>query len=325
MGKSVEYVDMSRFKDQSHDRNVNNVISLLFARHPELAQQKSTQALHDMLNTYAESITVISRVISDNSKAWVAAEEHLYSRMAEVTGLPKDELREKFKPSTIKGSGAFGAKGQEYFDALKDPNQPLAGAPTLEQQISEYTAIVDKLIGRKTQLWESVKHMNDLSPAFRAQIQLEALQQDSIKDGQFLEICHRMAGGLNDMLLKRAIESGNEEEVYSAIGVLATQYAQFVNEIYVNFAKKLGAEDGGLVLPYTVRMFQDRTGLHSLAPEIFQTLIARADEELRVAQERVMDLTGRNTPELEAAMRDFQIISAKVMFLEHMNPDQNRV
>jgi ABC-type iron transport system FetAB ATPase subunit len=127
------------------------------------------------------------------------------------------------------------------------------------------------------------------------------------------------------MLLKRAIESGNEEEVYSAIGALATQYTQFVNEIYGNFAQKMGVEDGGLVLPYTVRMFQDRTGLHSLDPEIFQTLFARMDEELRVAQELVMDLVGRGDADREAAMRDFQIASARVVFLEHMNPDQNRV
>ena len=287
VAERLEQVDVEGTRAFTHRENVNDALLALFKRHPELVEALSgasgPQAVRDAL-AGLDDFAPMLRFLADASRAWVAGERYLYRRMAEATGLPETDVRERLNTAGILRGSAFHYQRSDWIDILKDPAQSLAVLPSAEEMIQLYEGMAERFASRKGALYQSVDGLPGLSADYRAELKEAVLKRSELKLPFFFERCSRTAQGMYAAPLLRAIEAGEDDSVLlDAVRRLAVQYD---SASHVTFSPTtlagMGSDELSSIQSYSLGMFMDlNPALRGrLAPERGNALMDQMEEEM---------------------------------------------
>ena len=256
---------------------------VLFKRHPELVEALSgafgPQAVRSTLDGLDDFAPML-RFFADASRAWAAGERYLYRRMAEATGLPEADVRERLNTAGILRGNAFHYQRGDWLDILKDPAQSLAVLPSAEEMIQLYEGMAERFASRKGALYQSVDGLPGLSADYRAELKEAVLKRSALKLPSFFERCSRTAQGMYAAPLLRVLDAGEDDSVLlDAVRRLAQQYD---SASHVTFSSTIladmGSDELSSIQEYSIGMFMELNPAlrGSLAPERGNALIDQA-------------------------------------------------
>ena len=287
IAERLEQVDVEGTRAFTHRENVDDALLALFKRHPELVEALSgafgPQAVRDVLGRL-DDLAPMLRFFADSSRAWAAGERYLYRRMAEATGLPEADVRERLNTAGILRGSAFNYQRSDWIDILKDPAQLLAALPSAEEMIQLYEGMAERFASRKGALYQSVDGLPGLSADYRAELKEAVLKRSELKLPFFFERCSRTAQGMYAAPLLRAIEAG--EDVGTLLEAVRRLARQYDSASHVTFSPTtladMGSDELSSIQSYSLGMFMDLNPAlrGSLAPERGNPLIDRMVEEM---------------------------------------------
>jgi len=294
IAERLEQADIEGTHAFTHRENVSDAMWILVKRHPELVEALSgafgLQAVRSTLDELDDFAPML-RFFADASRAWAAGERYLYRRMAEATGLPEADVRERLNTAGILRGNAFHYQRGDWLDILKDQAQSLAVLPSAEEMIQLYEGMAERFVSRKGALYQSVDGLPGLSDDYRAELKEAVLKGSELKMPSFFERCSRTAQGMYAAPLLRAIEAGEDGGILlEAVRRLARQYDSASHVTFTpDILADMGSDETSSIQRYSIGMFMDLNPAlrGSLDAERGNALMEQVEEEMttRIAQE----------------------------------------
>jgi len=291
IAERLEQADIEGTHAFTHRENVSDAMWILVKRHPELVEALSgafgLQAVRSTLDELDDFAPML-RFFADASRAWAAGERYLYRRMAEATGLPETDVRERLNTAGILRGSAFHYQRSDWIDILKDPAQSLAVLPSAEEMIQLYEGMAERFASRKGALYQSVDGLPGLSADYRAELKEAVLKRSALKLPSFFERCSRTAQGMYAAPLLRVLDAGEDDSVLlDEVRRLAQQYD---SASHITFSSTIladmGSDELSSIQEYSIGMFMELNPAlrGSLAPERGNALIDQMVEEMSLIE-----------------------------------------
>ncbi|WP_458401154.1 hypothetical protein [Mailhella sp.] len=329
IAERLEQADIEGTHAFTHRENVNDAMLVLVKRHPELVEALSgafgLQAVRSTLDGLDDFAPML-RFFADASRAWAAGERYLYRRMAEATGLPEADVRERLNTAGILRGNAFHYQRGDWLNILKDPAQSLAVLPSSEEMIQLYEGMAERFASRKGALYQSVDGLPGLSEGYRAELKEAVLKGSELKMPSFFERCSRTAQDMYAAPLLRAIEAGEDGgTLLEAVRSLAQQYDSASHVTFTpDILADMGSDETSSIQRYSIGMFMDLNPAlrGSLDAERGNALMAQVEEEMttRIAQE--LSRAHPESPAYAQAQARYAQAATMIMLLNGMTQGQ---
>jgi len=295
------------------DANVATLSFSLLGRHPDVANALKTAdglgAVQELLAGLKGDVQTLVRIMHDIDTAWKDNHALILRTVAERTGLPEDEVRQKLNMVKVLGSGKFGYIQADILELCKNPSKPLASLPNTASIQNAYSSAARKFIDAKVGLYLAAPTFG-LAPELAANWQARALSSPTLSDSRFFEWSVAAAGVDCSGVIRAAQAGVDNEGLYLLLHSVAQRLDLKTKQVLGDAIGDMGSDELNVINSLTLEAFKDRN------PELravlqadqnkLDALAVYAEEQVFKAQQATgqIQFTGDMTA-LQAAKQEF--------------------